>query len=338
MTNNKLIWFRSDLRLLDNPALHHAFQNVSTSAGTGSATPPPALIALYVLSPAEWKAHDVSPVKIDFVLRNLQCLSATLWKNLRIPLLIRHASTAKHVHQVVVDVVQQYGISDIYWNAEYEVNERRRDEAVKKLLTNDQRSLHVHQFDDQCVVLPGLLRSKSSNSAYTVYSPFKKSWFELVRNGRGNYLNVFPVPQRSADALKVVEGVLEALSLRGPDTVPDKVDGFEVAGGLEMKNLLSEDWPAGEDEALKRLQAFGEQKGLANYKDARDIPSQPGTSRLSAYLACGVISAKKCVVKAVEFNGGKLDSGTLGKLFLTDVILYLVFLSKFSIIDIFNFN
>ena len=74
----QLIWLRSDLRVHDNTAL-------SAAAARGPC------VAVYLLSPAQWLAHDDAPCKVDFWLRNLRDLSQTLAR-LNIPLLIREAS------------------------------------------------------------------------------------------------------------------------------------------------------------------------------------------------------------------------------------------------------
>lgn len=73
----QLIWLRSDLRLHDNTALSAATQRGPT-------------VALYLLSPRQWQAHDDAPCKVDFWLRNLEQLSGDLAR-LNIPLLIRQA-------------------------------------------------------------------------------------------------------------------------------------------------------------------------------------------------------------------------------------------------------
>ena len=73
----QLIWLRSDLRLLDNTAL-------SAAAARGPT------VAVFLLSPQQWREHDDAPCKVDFWLRNLKVLSRALGQ-LNIPLLIRNA-------------------------------------------------------------------------------------------------------------------------------------------------------------------------------------------------------------------------------------------------------
>ncbi|MFM7274826.1 MAG: deoxyribodipyrimidine photo-lyase, partial [Gammaproteobacteria bacterium] len=53
-------------------------------------------------------------------------------------------------------------------------------------------------------------------------------------------------------------------------------------------------WPAGEEAAQARLRHFAEGP-IHRYHEDRDVPSLDGTSRLSPYLACGVLSVRRCL-------------------------------------------
>ena len=61
-----LIWFRSDLRIDDNPALMEAAQTCNE------------LIGIYIFSQQQWDLHHESNVKQDFLLRNLSALELSL--------------------------------------------------------------------------------------------------------------------------------------------------------------------------------------------------------------------------------------------------------------------
>ena len=67
-----ICWFRNDLRVLDNPALHHCCLNSDD------------VIAIYFLNRKQWMEHNDAPVKINFWFRNLECLQKEL-KKLNIP-------------------------------------------------------------------------------------------------------------------------------------------------------------------------------------------------------------------------------------------------------------
>jgi deoxyribodipyrimidine photo-lyase len=70
-------------------------------------------------------------------------------------------------------------------------------------------------------------------------------------------------------------------------------------------------WPAGEDTAASRLDSFID-VSIGDYERARDIPGLDGTSRLSPYLAAGVISPGACLRAALSANHGEIDSGRVG--------------------------
>ena len=72
-------------------------------------------------------------------------------------------------------------------------------------------------------------------------------------------------------------------------------------------------WPAGEEEALKRLDNYLDKK-IFDYAKNRNEPILEGTSRLSPYLASGILSPNRCILEALKKNDFKLDSGEKGLL------------------------
>jgi deoxyribodipyrimidine photo-lyase len=84
-------------------------------------------------------------------------------------------------------------------------------------------------------------------------------------------------------------------------------------------------FPAGEAEALKRLETFAKTK-LSLYKDKRDLPGVEGTSCLSPYLSAGVISARVCLDTARVSNAGKMESGNEGAVTWISEVIEIVIL------------
>lgn len=80
---------------------------------------------------------------------------------------------------------------------------------------------------------------------------------------------------------------------------------------LAANSHWHERWPAGEHSAWQRLQQFIEQD-IATYQHERDFPALDGTSQLSPYLACGVISVRSCWQMAVQNNRNEFNSGCQG--------------------------
>ena len=66
----KLVWFRSDLRLADNPALRHACADREGERGE--------VAALFVISPAQWQQHKVAPIRQRFLLAQVDELGKSL--------------------------------------------------------------------------------------------------------------------------------------------------------------------------------------------------------------------------------------------------------------------
>ena len=63
-----IVWFRKDLRIDDNPALHNALDNCEE------------VIGIYIFSQLQWKTHNESNVKLEFLLENLTFLEKSLSK------------------------------------------------------------------------------------------------------------------------------------------------------------------------------------------------------------------------------------------------------------------
>lgn len=270
-----LMWFRSDLRISDNTALQHACR----SAGEG-------VIAAFALCPRQWSDHGWGPMRVDLVLRSLRALSRSL-SELSIPLLLVKSPRFAAVPGKLLDIAIRHRCSELFFNREYEVNERRRDEEVRKLF--EKAGLPVHVFTDQTILDVSALRT-TSGGWYTVFTPFRRKWLEIVKED--GLLPVCPKPRKQRPT-----------AMR-PDPVPGSVEGFT---GQSRPDL----WPEGEQAAQKRLRLFMSRR-IGDYRLKRDLPAEPGTSGLSPYLACGVLSARQCLAAALEANDGQLDAGGSG--------------------------
>lgn len=272
-----LMWFRSDLRVEDNPALHAARR-----AGTDG------MLAVFVFSPGQWREHEMADIRAEFVRRGVVDLSERLAERaiaLRILVIDRFAD----VPAAIADLAREHGCDEVHANAEYEVNEVRRDEAAAVRLQADGRALRVHH--DQCIRPPGTVRT-GGGGFYSVFTPFKRNVLAQLRSD--GLPEVLPAVRRQSSMLG------------GPDPVPAAVPGF----AMPPASLLSL-WPAGAAEARRRLDRFTAGR-ITGYADARDLAAEDATSRLSPYLAVGAISVRRCLHAAVEADGGRLEGGSAG--------------------------
>lgn len=254
-----LVWFRSDLRTHDNTALHHACKSA-----TGG------VLALFIVSPDQWRGHDYAPARVDLILRTLRELSASL-AGLNIPLLIETADRPGDIPAIVARIVSAHGCTAVHANREYELDEARRDELVTAALTVP---LVLHH--DQTALDPQSIRT-GEGRYFSVFSPFRKAW--LKRWAEVRSVRPLPAPRPQSP-----------LALRS-SPVPDAVPGFESSVPQDL-------WPGGEQHAQSRLQTFA-RAAIDQYKTQRDYPATHGSSRISPYLTVGAVSTRQCLAAAI---------------------------------------
>lgn len=295
--NRSLMWFRMDLRVRDNRALMEACRGAGGKAGAG-------VVAVFVISPGEWKAHDFAPAKVDLMLRTLDVLSEDLAK-LNIPLLIEEAKEPKEIPGLVLKLAKKNACGVLHFNKEYEIDERKRDEATTAAF--ERAGLKAFAHTDQTCVEPGVIRT-GEGRFFTVYSPFKRAFFRHWEE-TGRTPSIGLPPDQAETGIAVSE-------------VPKRVRGFE-------SKVKTDRWPAGEGVAQKRLKKFAADS-IIEYKDRRDIPSVDGTSQLSPYLTVGSVSHRQCIAAAVEANlaanpklkGNPLEEGSAGPVHWISEVLW----------------
>jgi len=274
---SRLVWLRSDLRVRDNTALAAA----AAARGDGP------LLAVWLLSPAQWRAHDDAPCKVDFWLRNLAELAQSL-AALNIPLLLRTAERWDDAPAVLLQLCREHNVAAVHVNAEYGVHEQRRDQAVGAALQAAGIAWHSHL--DQLLFAPGSVLTQGGGY-FQVFSQFRKVCYARLA--------------QSLPALQPLPRIQPPSGIAG-DPVPAAIDGFPAPSAS-----LRQRWPAGEAAAHRQLTTFADEH-LPCYHNARDFPAQPGTSGLSPYLAAGVLSPRQCLHAALAVNGGEFADGNPG--------------------------
>jgi len=261
-----LVWFRNDLRLHDQPALHAACQHAQQD-GSG-------VLALFIFSPQQWQQHDRSAAQVDFLLRSLASLQHDL-AALNIPLKLLNIPLYDDIPAALVEFCQQHQIRQVYCNQEYEWNERLRDRACKLAL--EPLGITMQRLHDQCLLPPKTVLNQSGEF-YKVFTPFKNNWLtQLVQTPPHLLPCPEPVKTTAVDH----------------DPIPATLDGF-----APMSAERQTAWPATEAEAQRRLSAFLQWR-VSQYSTLRNRPDKPDyTSQLSPYLALGLLSNRQCYVAA----------------------------------------
>ncbi|MBL6679134.1 MAG: deoxyribodipyrimidine photo-lyase, partial [Flavobacteriaceae bacterium] len=269
-----LVWLRSDLRITDNPALRAACKNHEE------------VHAVYIFSKNQLISHNESNVKVDFLISNLFLLEENL-RELNIPLTVINSSGFKEDPQLIKQLLLDRNINHIYWNAQFGEDEYARDTLTKNLLKKN--NIRAESFDDSVIYKPGILKT-SQGGAYSVFTPFKRKWIE---NFDMDFLDIDYSYKRKISP-----------------SISSNIDNFNFDFDQSHKVDMSL-WPPGEKEADARLKKFLDEK-VVNYTKDRNDPILDGTSRISPYLACGIISPKKCILEALKKNNFELSSGESG--------------------------
>jgi deoxyribodipyrimidine photo-lyase len=116
-----IVWFRSDLRIDDNPALNAALSNCDE------------VLAIYIFSQSQWEIHNESNIKQEFLFNNLTELKGSL-ENLNIPLIAINADSYKTLPQDLSSFAVEQKIEHVFCNNEFGFNETVRDQNSKELL------------------------------------------------------------------------------------------------------------------------------------------------------------------------------------------------------------
>lgn len=280
-----------DLRTADNRALSQA-SDKAREAGVP-------LVALYVLSPQDFEAHLTASVRVDFMLRCLAVLREDLAR-LDIPLWIETVAERNKVPERVLELMERWGARHLFVNLEYEVDELRREAKMARMCAEKAMALHVAH--DTCVVMPGTLRS-GTGRPYAVYSPWYRAWVRHIHENL-ELLELSEGPSRNpASAREIFAGLFDC-------DIPPPPENKRLSE--EEAQIFQSLWPAGEHEAMKRLDKFCE-ADIGGYAANRNIPSTSGTSNLSVHFASGTLSARTAVRVARDRNKTKkLDAGIEG--------------------------
>ncbi|KAI1811813.1 deoxyribodipyrimidine photo-lyase [Poronia punctata] len=284
-------WFKMDLRISDNRALWEASEK-AREAGVP-------LICVYIVSPQDWEAHLTAPVRVDFMIRTLHVLKRDL-EGLDIPLYVETVEKRKQVPERIIDFMEEWGASHLFANMEYEVDELRREAEMVRSCAN--RGLAMNVFHDTCVVPPGAI-STGAGKQYSVYTPWYRTWVAHVHENP-EVLQGFDQPSRNPAAAR------EKVTALFDCTIPPVPDNKKLPE--DDAKRFSFLWPAGEHEAVARLNKFCDEK-IGRYSKGRNFPADAATATISVHLASGTLCARTAIRTARDRNNTKkLNAGNEG--------------------------
>ncbi|MEK7734828.1 MAG: deoxyribodipyrimidine photo-lyase [Pseudomonadota bacterium] len=245
-----IVWFRRDLRLMDNEVLAHAL--VMTHR----------VIPVYIHAPGENGPGAMGAAARWWLHHSLAALDAAL-RERGSRLVIRRAATSRAGLRALV---KETDASLVCWHRLYEPAEVAREDAIEAAMVRV--GVTVQTFPGHLLLEPEAVQTGSSGP-YKVFTPYARA----VRTKL-----VLPKPRRAPHRLRVVPSSISSLPLASLKLLPKS--GWAAS--------FTRAWQPGEAGAHKRLRALG--KKLANYAADRDRPAVDGTSHLSPHLHFGEIT------------------------------------------------
>ncbi|WP_156293575.1 deoxyribodipyrimidine photo-lyase [Serratia oryzae] len=247
-----VIWLRNDLRITDNKALHAACSDADAK-----------VVAVFIATPGQWRQHEMAPRQAAFIHANLLQVQQALAAR-GIELVYHQCNDFADSLTWLVDFCQQRQVTALFYNRQYEINERQRDAQLEQQLAG---KVVCHSFDDSLLLPPGSVLT-GNGEMFKVYTPFRRAFIQRLAESDVRSL---PAPRARGEALPLAE--------------PEKFNYPQAEVGAA--------YPAGEEAALQRLRAFCREQ-VQDYAKQRDLPAIAGTSSLSPYLAIGVLSPRQC--------------------------------------------
>jgi deoxyribodipyrimidine photo-lyase len=246
-----IFWFRNDLRLADNPGLAAALQHADKTA---------LIFVLDEKAPGPWAMGGASRWWLHHSLQSLgDAIAACGGK-----LILRRGDAAA----IIPDLAAELQATEIYAGRRFEPWARAQDREISEKLKPSGVALRRHLAT---LLFPPENITTKTGGTYGVFTPFSRTCFDQG-----------PPGDAIAPARKIsVPSGLVSDRLNDWKLTPSKPDW---AGGIRAA------WEPGEAGAEKRLRRFI-RRAMHDYKSARDIPGEDGTSGLSPHLHFGEISA-----------------------------------------------
>jgi len=272
-----LVWFKTDLRLRDNETLLRAVKENDQ------------IIPLFCLDEAMFAVSafgfkKMGAFRAKFLLESIKNLDEQL-RQLGSGLILLRGNTP----QVILDLVEQYQVKQVYTKKEVAYEEIELVNQVEQLLWKRGCSLEVYSTSTlyRAEDLPFTIKDIPD-----IFSNFRHA-VEAESSVRDEFDSVSKIHSPEIPALELP--TLQSLGL--DDIQPDSRTAFPFEGG--------------ETSGLKRLQDYLESGKVNSYKETRNgMIGENYSSKLSSWLSMGCLSPKTVYheLKKYEKQNGANDS------------------------------
>lgn len=245
-TDVTVFWFRRDLRIEDNCGLFYALKSNFP------------VLPIFIFDGEILNELPKNDARVSFIYNSLQNLNNELQK---------HQSSLYIKKGTVIDVwkkiLTDFNVKSVFFNRDYEPYAINRDLKVEELCKKN--NIEVSSFKDQVIFEANELL-KANNKPYTIYTPYKNKWWELLKN---NKLKFYSSENLKNHFLRI------AFNFPFIEEI-----GFMVSN-INVKSV--------------------NKNAILDYEKFRDFPSE-STSNLSVYLRFGLVSVRKLFKYAEPIN------------------------------------
>lgn len=248
-----ILWFRNDLRLDDNPALHAALIHGK------------AVIPVFIWEPeaeGDWPTGRASRGWLHWSLNSLDAALRAAGSRL----IIRQGNTLDNL----LRLLEETRASAVFWNRRYEPEITARDQEIETALRT--KGATVETFNALLLFEPWTVQTKSS-TPYRVFTPYYRACLAL------------PKPSVPLNAPTTI-----GRPRKWPASVT--LEELRLLPRIPWDAGIRATWAFGEAAGHARFDEFVSES-LARYLDRRDRPDMEGTSRLSPFLHFGEISPRR---------------------------------------------
>jgi deoxyribodipyrimidine photo-lyase len=261
-----LMWFRRDLRVMDNAALYMALT---------------ACRKVHCVFVFDTEILDTLP-RVDRRVEFIQAALCELDDDLRtlsgLPgsgLIVRHGAASDEI----VTLAATLHVEAVFAAHDYEPQAMARDARVQAALTNTGITLHTCKDH---VVFEGREILTQTGTPYGVFTPYKNKWRATVT----------PEHLRSHDVRPLAAGlIIRPAHLQRP--VPSLTEiGFQASNLRQLKI------PTGSSGGTALFEEFFER--MDEYHATRDFPSVKGPSYLGVHLRFGTVSIRQLAATALQ--------------------------------------
>ncbi len=303
-----LHWFRRDLRVAGNEALHRLRQENDGR-----------VVGVFCFDKKFLARADFSVPRFQFFMKTLLALREEM-QAIGSDLIFLDVGPDEGFQQLFTTLkTTDYGLpKSVGWSRDYEPFARDRDDRLRDWFQS--QGVHTLSERDHVLIEPHeIVKSTKPIGPYQIFTPYSRKWRETFASEdiqKRIRFQIEGLKYLKAYALGKIPKLfdLKWSDLLGKEFKPWQVfESYLKANEAKLEQGIPE---AGCLEALKRLEQF--RSAIDDYAVDRDIPSLDGTSRFSFYFKNGSLTIAQVIAAYGLHEKRKLSKGE--DVFLNELI------------------